>query len=99
MKNDPFAFLYDTKDEKAIFGSHFCGPARLEHNKLTLVAQYDADNDSDGTKAEVFASSLPSTFYTVKACGRSMSTGSGNGMAKLCAELAEAISTGMMVIE
>lgn len=57
-------FLYNTDKLRAIFGKHFCGPARLEHGRETLVAQFKKEK-SDGRDVDVYCTSLPADFFTI----------------------------------
>ena len=92
-------------EEKEAFGSHWCGPHKYEHATEVLVARYESESHCDGQTVEVFCTPMPARFYTVKAqndvssVGRPYALwecGTGSGQAELAANIAEAVSTGML---
>jgi hypothetical protein len=92
---DPFDFLYKTSDHDARdFGSHFLGPMKLPPHKWTRVAHYAGQGD--GHDADVYVSAAPAEFYRVKSVGAGVDLSTGSGMSKLVADLADAISRGMI---
>ena len=107
-----FEMLYlPSEYDKQVFGNHWCllDNAPLKHGVKTLIALYEKNpKDGDGQHVEVYCTALLATFYTVKVldginssnqsrCGYSLSTGSS--MAQLAADLAEAISEGMVGLD
>jgi len=81
---------------------------RVEHGKLTLIAKYPKNPaDGDGQSVEVYCYAAPAEFFTIKALGDKNSYSenktvftleTGSGMAYLSAQIAQAISEGMLVI-
>ena len=85
---------------------------KLVHNRAgrewTLIAKFPKHpKDGDGQDVRVYCSSLPAEFFLIEALetpnsvnelnkGFSLSTGSGQ--AKLIADMAQAISTGMLAL-
>jgi len=94
-QNDPLAFLYDSDNDRSIFGDAWCGPSRYG-NPEELVGVYKPGDESDGDVAEVYCAARPARFYTIKTKEYELSTGSGQ--AKLARDIAAAIAEGMLVV-
>lgn len=103
---NPFDSLYHTDRLRAAFGEHFCGPEHLPHAEETLVADLPKDpHDGDGESVKVYASAWPALFLTLHTGGEPNSVGKaappftitfGSGQERLAAEIAQAVSTGML---
>ena len=103
-----FDFLNKPYDnELNAFAEHWCGPRLYETHKETLVAKYLSDNDDDGQTVEVYCTAAPARFYKIKVLEGKDSIGralpareliTGSGEAQLAADIALAISIGMLGI-
>lgn len=101
-----FDGLYAPYDhERRAFGTAWCGPEKYSHGEEALCARYEASFDSDGQTVEVHCEAWPARFYRLRALAGNDSVGeplpsftlcTGSGMAALAAEIAKAISTGML---
>lgn len=95
--------LYVVKHaERMDYAKFWCGPDRLEHGKLTLIAKVPKTED-DGCDVEVYCTAMPSRFYSVRALGHNpkeaglvLSTGSGTEMQDLTRQIAKHLSAGML---
>ena len=109
---DPMSFLYEPKPADAPKGleKQYNPPSRFRHGEWELVAEVMKDEDGYGQNVKMYESRYPSRFYKLvtdgspDSCGKpvkpfSLSTGSGKEMRDLCAEIAVAISQGMIGIE
>ncbi len=96
--------------EVLAFGENWCGPHTYEMYKEQLVARYESSDENDGQTVEVYCTIAPARFYTIKVLeGRdsvgnkkaayAFQTGSGLDMAKLAANMGEAISEGMLGLD
>jgi len=87
-------------DMIVIFGPNWIRPERFEPWKKELVTRYEASPDGYGQAVEIYCTMTPSEFFTLVALegngqqGFMLSTGSG--MARLIAEMGEAIAGGML---
>jgi len=79
----------------------------IEHAKETIIAEYSKEFNSDGQDVVVSVQLWPADFYKIVAlpgknsCNESKKgfiLETGSGMAELSAQIAEAISEGMLVI-
>lgn len=99
--------LFSVRDyEREAFLGHWCGPDELPYGEDVLIATYPKDPpDGDGQSVNVYCCALPARFYTLKVeAGQNsveepkdnyeVSTGSGQHL--LAADIAEAISTGLL---
>ena len=98
----PGAFLYRVpRAERAIFGDAWCGPAQFEHGAQTRVARYKRDQE-EGYDVEVLCTAMPARAYTIVAAPTDASGGfiitTGSDMAELVANIAKAISSGMLTV-
>lgn len=96
------------ENDKQPFGTHWClsDNTPLEHGKNTLIAVYKKNpKDGDGQHVEVYCIAVPSRFYTIKVLDginsinkskMSYSLSTGSSMEQLTADLAKAISEGMI---
>lgn len=101
-----FDELYRTRtDEVAAFGEHWCGPESLAHGVETLIAEYAGEGD--GHHVKVYCCAMPARFYDIRALETTNSVGeprpaftlgTSSGMAVLTAQIAKAISEGMLGI-
>jgi len=102
--------LYKPYDrELKAFGSNWCGPAVYGHRKKTLIAVYEKPGpDSTGRTAHVYCSATPTRFYEVRVLADVDSDGAprkaihihtGGDGHQIAADLARAISKGMLRIE
>lgn len=75
-----------------------------------LIKRFEKAADGDGQPVEVYETSMPAKFYTVKALpsknsvgapipGFTLGTGSGSAMRELAMRIAQATSEGMLGIE
>ncbi len=102
-----FDRLYKTNTgDIAIFGDHWRGPDTLTRD-WTLVARYEAPENSDGLTAEVDCAAMPARFYRLRvlqgpnSCGEQqdgfcLSTGSGAEVGRWTALTAKLVSEGMV---
>lgn len=98
--------LYKPYDnEISAFGSHWCGPEAYESWKEALVAEYVSGDDDDGQSVNVYCAAAPARFYRLEVLPGVNSVGkqqagyevaTGSGCYRLSAELAKAISEGMI---
>lgn len=104
---DVFARMYEPyQSELAAFGDAWCMKSTtLKHCEDVLVAFYQKERNGDGRSVEVYCCALPARFYTIKAMPSVDSAGeelkpfemsTGSGMARLAADIADAISKGML---
>ena len=104
--NDPFAFLYSTRKDRAVFGKNWCGPDVLDHYKASVCARYKGYGD--GMDVEVVIEAAPARFYKIIAKsgvnsvghptnGFTLSTGTID--AELVVGMAEAIAEGCLVLK
>lgn len=94
--------------EKEIFGDHWVGPELYQIHQESLVAIYEKDGDSDGQTVKVYCYPAPAIFYKIHALDSKNSIGeiqkefemnTGSSCAKLAADIAKAISEGMLVLK
>lgn len=88
--------------ERQLFGKHWTWVGELPQ-KEAAVAAYPRRH-ADGNDAEVTCHACPARFYGVRiiehGSGKLLSViGMGSGMAKLAADIAEAVSDGMLTVE
>jgi hypothetical protein len=95
-------------EEVETFGAHWIGPAKYSHSEPVLIATYAKNpKDGDGQTVEIYCEAHPARFYCAKVLpgansigaikrGCEIRTGSGMDSARLIADIAEAISTGML---
>ncbi len=89
-------YRVDASDKRP-FGTHWVFKGTVfEHGKPTRIAVYR--KNWYGQTARVYVDALPARFYEVRVGGRIFCTGSTDGMAELAADMAKAISTGMLTI-
>jgi hypothetical protein len=92
------------------FCQHLVDPnIRLEHSTETLIAKYiKPDPDGDGQDVLVYCCAMPAEFFIIKAMASTNSLNhlkqpftlsTGSGMSELSAEIAKAISEGMLGLE
>ena len=91
-------------------GKAYQPPSRFIHGKWHLVASLPKDPESgDGFPVEIHEVRMPARFFKVEALpstdsmkrarpGFALSTGSGDDMGALCAQMALAIAGGMLLI-
>lgn len=83
-----------------VFGPTWIGPERFELWKKELVTRYEASQDGSGQAVEIYCTMTPSEFYTLVALDANGQQGfmlsTGSGMARLIADMGEAIATGML---
>lgn len=99
-----FSELYDVGQREAlVFGQNYTGLTRVDRHEARVIATYAPEN-ADGRPVKVMVTGLPARFYTVNVpsyCdlpGCTLSTGSGDGMAKLAHQIAKCIASGMLVV-
>lgn len=94
-----------TADERQPFGERWSGPKKFQPWLKTLIATYEKRLDSDGQTVEVYGLAAPARFYELQvlagedSCHRPLdpwNLATGSGMAQLAANLAQAISEGML---
>jgi len=94
-------------EEVQSFGRNWCGPPALPHGDETLIARYPK-TCKDGQDVEIFCCALPARFYTISVAAGVNSVGrpqhpyqvnTGSGCDKLAADIAGAISGGMLGFE
>lgn len=105
---DFMASMYEPyESERQAFGDNWIGPDTYESWKETLVARYDNDPESDGQPVEVFCTAAPARFYTVRALAGQNSVKeslpsydlrTGSGQSEMAAQIAKAISEGMLAL-
>ena len=92
-------FLYETATLAGAFGTHWCGPARLDHAQPTLVARYPA-TCADGTSVEVFCTAMPALFFLLQVPATEHHPAfhlcTGSGLAGWAADTATLIAAGMV---
>ena len=109
-----FANLYepDVRD-RAIFGDAYCGPTEdvFPHGTWVTVARFEKDpQDGDGQPVEVDEMRMPARFFRLRVLGASnsvgerkagftLTTGSGDDVAKLIVALAKQVAQGMVGLE
>ena len=105
-----FDYLYNAMlEDMTVFGDKWCGPARLEHGKDTLIAQYPKDPpDGDGYPVDVYCCAMPARFYKIVAhpsrnsvdeSKNGFTIGTGSIDCEFVAQLAKSISQGMFVVD
>ena len=102
----PFSCLYKPYlAELEAFGDYWCGPESYEHGEEVLVARYESSDEDDGQTVQVFCTPLPACFYTlhvlkgvnsIREPQTPWKVSLGSGQAQLAADIAEAVSTGML---
>lgn len=105
--SQPFDSLYvPYPSEIAVFGQHWCGPVKYEHMKNVLVAKYQKES-RDGQTVHVYCCAAPARFYILKvkagknSVGRRQKAwelGTGSSADTMAAQIAEAISGGMLAL-
>ena len=99
-KYEPYA------SELEAFGDHWCGPEKYVEWVKHLIAMYDPQED--GARVEVYCQAAPARFYTIKVFPRKdyegnlvpgYTLGTGSGEDQLAADIALAISGGMLGLE
>jgi hypothetical protein len=95
--------------ERAAFGKHWIGPLRYPHCEEVAIALFRKHpEDGDGQDVHVYCSAMPARFYTLRAMDSTNSIGepvkdfclsTGSGQLQLVADMAKAISEGMLGIE
>lgn len=103
-----FDHLYGvSNDERAVFGSNWCGGIEFEKYTPMLIAKFKKPENSDGHDVEVYCSAAPARFFTIKALDSTNSVNevnkgftleTGSGMGEFSKQIAEAISSGMLGI-
>lgn len=92
-------------EERATFGKHWIGPESYRIHKESLIARYESDEDSDGQTVEVYCYPAPARFYKIRVLDspnsigemqKGFEMGTGSSCAKLAADIAEAVSEGML---
>lgn len=102
-------FMHETsQDERAAFGSHWCGPDQMPHATMVKVATYHKPDGSDGHDCEVWCEAWPARFYSVRAAATvnsvgenkaGFSIGTGSGQHRWAALTAKLIADGMIGLE
>lgn len=94
-----YNFLYEVGKEKLAFKDKW--QYHCEHyvpKKTTLVAIYEAEDD--GETVDVYAEAWPEVFHTLRVTteNKKYTIEFGSGQSSLAAQIAEAISKGMMTV-
>ena len=96
--------------EIQLFGDAWCGPSHYEHAREHLIARYMTEEGAEGQTVEIFCTSLPARFYSLRAIeGRNsegtlfpafvLVTGSGLEMARLASDMGKAVAAGMLYLQ
>lgn len=89
--------LYSVESDRKAFGRHWCFEGnQFEHAKSVLIARYPKQGDG-GQPVEVYCEANPARFFRIVTSSLQISTGSS--MDLLVADIAEALSKGMLSIE
>lgn len=104
--NELFDFLYQEAGlEKKTFGKHYCAEGPFVHGEEKLIARYAKEKGGDGHDVEVYETRLPARFFRIMAIETRNSVGgfkpgfnleTGSGQEQLAADIALAISEGML---
>lgn len=106
--NTAFDFLYTPRDEVRWFGACWCGPAKYDHAAEHLIAIIPHQEGGDGQTVEVYCCAMPAQFFSANVLAGPNSVGdtqpayritSGSSQGKLIADIAKAISEGMLGFE
>lgn len=101
-----FESLYELRNEYA-FGANLCADGPLRYGVETLVAQYPKNNP-DGQDVDIYCTAMPARFYKIVAYDsfnsiggaiHGFTLGTGSSQERLAAEIAEAITNGMLSIK
>lgn len=101
-------YVPDRRDAD-VFGDLYKPPARFQHGQEHVIVTIPKVPGSDGQPVEILECRMPARFFTVRALasensigdpkpGFELGTGSGDEMARLALELAQAISEGMISV-
>lgn len=98
--------LYEPyQEEKEAFGDKWCGPKMYPNWDWVLIAKFPKEDGGDGQSVNVFGCAGPARFYKLEvvsepnSCGESQDAfevTTGSGVSALAAQMAKAISGGML---
>jgi hypothetical protein len=105
MAKNPMDFLYESKPGGfPELGDAYCPPSKFRPRLAYLVAELPAEDG--GLPVRVYESRCPAACYAVEVDagaenpdGFKLSTGSGSESRRLAAEIAKAITGGMLIVE
>jgi hypothetical protein len=104
----PFSFYAPDQRDRDVFGELYDPPAEFDHLEWHRVATLKGEGD--GRDVEIHELRAPARFFRIVAAqsvdsvgrvspGFTMSTGSGDDMARLAVRIAEAIAQGMLGLD